>query len=226
MNCQKNNKDQKSQRVYQELTVRNIRVESYRLLNQFVRKGQIVLAGSSLAEQFPVNELLNQTENRYIVYNRGISGDTTYDLLNTMNECIFDLEPSKIFINIGTNDIGRADYSEDTLIQNYISILAQIKERLPQSIIYVLSYYPVNSDLAFIPEEQRKSMFATRTNEAINRANERVMCMASDLGCEYIDVHSILLNSMGSLDEKYTVEGIHLYPNAYQLILQTLIRYF
>jgi len=34
------------------------KVERYRRLNRFVRKGQIVFAGSSLMEQFPIYELL------------------------------------------------------------------------------------------------------------------------------------------------------------------------
>ena len=41
-----------------------------------------------------------------VIYNRGISPpSTTDDLIKVMNECIFDLKPSKIFINIGSNDI-------------------------------------------------------------------------------------------------------------------------
>ena len=82
------------------------KVRKYKILNQYAKKGQILFVGSSLMEFFPINELQQTLEKQYIIYNRGIGGYVTTELLNSMEECIFELEPSKIFINIGTNDIG------------------------------------------------------------------------------------------------------------------------
>jgi lysophospholipase L1-like esterase len=196
-------------------------------LNKLAKMGQILFAGSSLAENFPVNELLNSMDKRYIVYNRGISGDTTNGLIGTMEECIFELSPSKIFINIGTNDMNEQSYVEDILINNYKNILLKIRERLPQTKIYVLSYYPVNSGkTSSLTKEIKEVMFATRTNKAINHVNLRLIELAEELNCEYIDVHSILLDDVGNLDEKYTLEGIHLKPNAYNVVLNTIVKFF
>lgn len=118
-------------------------------------------------------------------------------------------------------------YVEDILIDNYKHILLQIKERLPQTKIYIMSYYPVNSNKkSGLNEEIKKAMFATRTNKAINKANLRLETLAKELSCGYIDVHSILLDNIKNLDEKYTLEGIHLKPNAYEVVLNTLIKYF
>lgn len=79
---------------------RKNRLKSYKLLNQSAKKGQILFVGSSLMEQFPINELQQTLEKDYVIYNRGIGGYVTTDLSNSMEECIFELEPSKIFINI------------------------------------------------------------------------------------------------------------------------------
>ena len=49
----------------------------YRILNQYVRKGEILFAGSSLMEQFPVYEFLLDDGLPYVIYNRGIGGFTT-----------------------------------------------------------------------------------------------------------------------------------------------------
>ena len=186
-------------------------------LNKIALKGQTVLVGSSLMEQFPVHELLNHMDKHYIIYNRGIGGYTTADLLDSMDECIIELSPSKIFINIGTNDMNE-NYSEDALIENYRRILTHIKSILPQTSVYILSYYPINS--------HRKKKTSERTNDVIKRANIRLMKFADELSYSYIDVGSLLLDSNGELDEKYTMDGIHLLPEAYNVVLGILINYF
>ena len=84
---------------------KNEKLERYRHLNKYVKKGQILFTGSSLMEQFPINEIAMTHGLDAVIYNRGIGGYTIPEMLDAMNEQIFDVEPSKIFINIGTNDI-------------------------------------------------------------------------------------------------------------------------
>lgn len=206
---------------------RAIKLERFKQLNPTSIKGQIVFSGSSLTEQFPINEMLQNLDQRYILYNRGIGGDTTYNLLEDIDVCIFDLCPSKLFINIGSNDIGSPDYNEEILFSNYEKILNQIKERLPNTKVYLLSYYPVNpykeSD---IPNEYKSTMFATRTNKTISSANKRASLLAEHFNYTYIDVSSPLFDADGNLKEEYTLEGIHMWPIAYQKVLEILIKYF
>ena len=92
------------------------KLERYRILNQNVKKGEILFTGSSLMEQFPINELLMTQGMSQVIYNRGIGGFTTQDMLLCMEEMVFGTEPSRIFINIGTNDIGSPDYKLETLM--------------------------------------------------------------------------------------------------------------
>ena len=80
------------------------RLERYRILNEKVKKGEILFTGSSLMEQFPIDELRMTEEMDAVIYNRGIGGFTTEDMLQCMEEMVFGTEPGKIFINIGTND--------------------------------------------------------------------------------------------------------------------------
>ena len=65
------------------------KLERYRVLNRNVRKGEILFTGSSLMEQFPINELLMTNGMRQVVYNRGIGGFTTSDMLSHMEEMVF-----------------------------------------------------------------------------------------------------------------------------------------
>ena len=196
---------------------RTEKLQKYRQLNAMARKGQIVFAGSSLAEQFPVNELLQTLGGGDIVYNRGISGDTSRDLIGSLEECVFALEPSKIFLNIGTNDMNER-YSQRQLLDNYAFILERMKARLPKTRVYVLAYYPVTDSI--------RSEFAQRTNEAIRQANEKLAEMALNFGYTYVDVHSVLCKEDRALRDDYTSDGVHLLPNAYLEVLKILIGYF
>src|SRR5690625_1633047 len=95
------------------------KLKRYKYLNQFIAKGQILFVGSSLMEQFPINEFQQTLDKKLIIYNRGVSGFITEGLLSVMDTCIFELVPSKIFINIGTNDIASPNYKRENLIANY-----------------------------------------------------------------------------------------------------------
>lgn len=201
------------------------KLERYRILNQNVKKGEILFTGSSLMEQFPVNELLMTNGMDQVVYNRGIGGFTTTDMLQHMEEMVFGTEPSRIFINIGTNDIGSPDYQLEALLERYEEIIVRIQERLPEAEINMMAYYPVN-ETDKIPEgEWGKTAFVTRTNENINIANAAIENLAAKKGCRFINVNEGLADERGKLKKEYTIEGIHMYANGYQVVLQNLKKY-
>lgn len=201
------------------------KLERYRILNQNVKKGEILFTGSSLMEQFPVNELLMTNGMDQVIYNRGIGGFTTTDMLQHMEEMVFGTEPSRIFINIGTNDIGSPEYQLETLLERYEEIIVRIQERLPEAEINMMAYYPVN-ETDKIPEgEWGKTAFVTRTNENINIANAAIENLAAKKGCRFINVNEGLADERGKLKKEYTIEGIHMYANGYQVVLQNLKKY-
>lgn len=204
-------------------------IEQYRILNQYAEKGEILFTGSSLMEQFPLNELLQSNGMHLVAYNRGVSGFTTQDMLSCMEEQVFGTEPSIIFINIGTNDIANPNLTfEEALagmLINYREILARIKERLPRTEVYVMAYYPVNEIDDFVPDEVKKTMFCNRNNRNIVVANREVEKLAVEMGYRFINVNDGLCDERGVLRKEYTIEGIHMYANGYQTVLQNLKMY-
>lgn len=201
------------------------KLERYRILNQNVKKGEILFTGSSLMEQFPINELLMTNGMTQIIYNRGIGGFTTTDMLNYMEEMVFATEPSRIFINIGTNDIGAPDYQLHMLMERYEKIISLIQKRLPQAEINMMAYYPVNEIARLSEGEWVGRLFLTRTNENIGRANEAVKQLAQKKGCRFLDVNRGLTDEHGRLKKEFTIEGIHMYANGYQVVLDNLKPY-
>lgn len=204
-------------------------ITNYKILNQFAKKGQILFVGSSLMEQFPIHEMQHTLALNHIIYNRGIGGFVTSDLLQQMEVCIFELAPSKMFINIGTNDIASADgdYNLSRLVANYDKILTQILGRLPNCKVHVMAFYPVNAaaDFPSVDAAQKSLLFKTRTNAAIREANEAIKELALQHGCAFIDVNEGLFDERGNLREEYSVDGIHMWANGYAVILGNLLKY-
>lgn len=203
------------------------KVRNYKSRNKYAIKGQILFAGSSLMEGFPINEFQQTLDRQYIIYNRGIGGYVTADLLESMEECIFELAPSKIFINIGTNDISLPGYKKEDLLTNYGNILTRIKERLPECKVYVMAYYPINAKADFpgIDRATKQEMFRSRTNANILEANAVVEELAKRHGYEFINVNDGLYDGEGNLKAEYSVEGVHMWPSGYAVVLQNLRKY-
>ena len=198
------------------------KLERFRRLNKFVRKGQIVFAGSSLMEQFPVNELLMDLGIHLTIYNRGVGGFTTAELTEALEPCIIDLAPKHLFINIGTNDLNGPDYTLSGLIKRYESILRVIRERLPETKLYLLAYYPVNE----VVGSQNPSMgqvFQFRANARIREANQAVEQLARRMDAVYLDLNDSITDESGNMKVEYTIEGMHMYADGYMEILRHLL---
>ena len=127
--------------------------KNFQHLNKYIKKGQILFTGSSLMEHFPVAELYAESDlsrDGLLVYNRGIGGYTTDEFLRDIDTMLLDLEPSRLFINIGTNDMNSTPAASDSnasadipsdaddepswmphLLENYEKILQICQEKLP-----------------------------------------------------------------------------------------------
>lgn len=200
------------------------KINRYRRLNRMVRPHQILFVGSSLMEQFPIYELLLDEQLPYTIYNRGIGGFTTRELLENMDACIYDLQPDYIYINIGTNDLNAPNYTEEGLIDRYREILRGIREHLPAAKLHLLAYYPVNPVVAeSIPHA--KAALQQRTNTRITSANAAVEKLAAEFGAAYLDLNAGITDGSGNLKAEYTIEGMHMYGNGYKPVLDALLPY-
>ena len=191
-------------------------VSRYREENRTALPGQIVFTGSSLMEMFPVHlwaEELGPDAPR--VYNRGVGGYRTEDMLPILDALVTDLAPRRVFINIGTNDLSDAAVTIDALISRYDGILRRIQEALPGVELILMAYYPSNYDAA---DEGMKACLRIRTNERIRQANQAVEALAARRGCRYMDFNAPLTDAQGRLKAEYTIEGMHIRPEGYRAI--------
>ncbi len=198
------------------------KLERYRRLNKFVKPGQILFVGSSLMEQFPILELIEGERLPLLIYNRGIGGYTTSELRAALEPCVFDLAPKYIFINIGTNDLNGPDYEESELMARYEDILRAIRERLPDTKIFMLAYYPTCPEVGN-RNPYIRGLFQYRTNERIASANRAVRELAGKIGAEFLDLNGCITDEKGDMRPDITVEGMHMYADGYKPILEALL---
>ncbi len=198
------------------------KLKKYHQKNLTAHKGKIVFTGSSLMEMFPIEKFMDERGNPYIIYNRGMSGFKTEDMVKVLDICVFELEPSRIFINIGTNDLSDPNISISQMIENYGTILDKIKKRLPGAEIYLMAYYPVNYDAA---SEEMKPCLEIRNNRKITLANKEVKKLAQRFCGKYIDINDNLKDEQGRLKASYTIEGMHIKEEGYRAILDDILKY-
>ena len=221
--------DQIRQQVMQTLMAHFARekekkLTSFRQQNAYIRKGQVLFTGSSLMEQFPVVEYCIN-EGLPTAYNRGIGGYTTDEFLAAIGPMLLDLQPSKLFINIGTNDIKPMPEGEDWyehLSSNYRKICEITRDQLPETVVYMMAYYPVNPDA---PGAKDNPGMKVRTNANIDRANRMVENLAAEFGFHYIDVNDGLKDAQGCLQLEHTQDGIHFDAAAYRTVFERLKKY-
>lgn len=204
------------------MTDKEMKVERYREQNKSVQHGQTVFTGSSLMEMFPISKLLEEHGEETIIYNRGIGGFLTYELLDVIDVCVLDLKPSKVFINIGTNDLSWSNIPISDVIANYDKIITAIEQALPDVEIYLMAYYPVNYEAA---TEKMKECLKIRTNKKINTANIEVEKLAQRHGQKYIDINAKLKDNLGRLRAEFTIEGMHINEDGYRAIYEDIMAY-
>ena len=188
--------------------------QNYRELNQVsVKEPDIIFIGDSIVEYYPLCELL-QTDKRMV--NRGIRGYKTDLLLENLDAHLFGQALDKVFILIGTNDIGKEMPQTETL-SNLEAVIQEISRDYPLAQIQLLSVLPVNEAPGY------KSTVYVRTNEKIQALNKAYQELAQAYyQVSYVDVYSSLLDEVGQLAEAYTTDGLHLSVAGYRILAQAL----
>ncbi len=187
------------------------KVNSFEVQNSNLSKNQIVFLGDSITDLFLLDDYFYDIE--LATYNRGIIGDKTAGVLNRLKTSVLDLEPSKVVIMIGINDINsNIDLLE--IYQNYVNILTEIKTKLPSVKIYCMSILPVNSiAINYFPEIN--VAYATESVLFLNSQIKNFINTQEDM--TYIDLFSLLADENNLLKEEYTYDGLHYNTSGYDL---------
>jgi lysophospholipase L1-like esterase len=164
--------------------------------------GRIIFLGNSITEMGNWQKATNDTT----VINRGIGGDITYGVLKRLKD-ITDRQPSKLFILLGINDIGK-DIPDAVIADNYLKIVKEVHDKCPQTKIYVESILPLNPTMANFPQHYDKE-------EHVLSVNKLLKANAQAGNYTFVDIFHLFVDADGRLKSQYSYEGLHLKPEAY-----------
>lgn len=166
----------------------NARYADYEVEVAFL--GDSLTDGYDLAKYYP----------RYVTANRGIGGDTTYDLQGRLPVSVYDLKPQVAVMLIGANN-------PETMLDNYEDILIGLRDNLPDTEVVLLSMTAMGGDVW------------GRWNAQACYNNVSIQLLAEKYGFTYVDLFTPLYDvATGEVREGYTVDGGHFTHEGYTVL--------
>ncbi len=165
-----------------------------------VAPGRVIFLGNSITEMGDWKRLTGDST----VVNRGIGGDITFGMLKRLS-LVTDLKPSKIFLLIGINDIGK-DIPPPVIAQNIGRIIDRIRMESPGTTVILQTLLPVNPTVNQFPQHYDK-------NDKVLAVNTLLRTLAKEKQVALADLHPLFTNKQGLLREDLTGDGLHLDPN-------------
>ena len=109
------------------------KANAFHSINEIALKGEIVIFGSTYMANFPFYELANKCHLEHAIYNRSIDGMTTADAEELLQSCVLEIEPQKVFLQLG-----ESDQAPEDALQHYETILRMIRKTLPSTKVYLI----------------------------------------------------------------------------------------
>lgn len=174
-------------------------------------KGGIVFLGDSITDGYPLDKFYTD----YKVINRGITSDTTADVLARLENTCLIMQPKIIVLLIGVNNLG-ADIS--AVVNDIEKILKAIFAASSDTKVVLQSLYPLN-------KTQSKGFSGyqgTIDNSMVINCNKAIKPLAEKYGFIYADVYSALLDENLNFAKKYTGDGLHPNSEGYAVVTTVL----
>lgn len=139
--------------------------------------------------------------------NRGISGQTTPQMLVRFRQDVIDLHPKVVLILAGTNDIaGNTGPARLGDIEGNLATFSELAHRHHIRVI-LASVTPIND---YVPA--KRDFFTDRSMAKIIKMNDWLKGYCEGTGDIYLDYFSALVDKNGMLKKDLSDDGLH--PNA------------
>jgi lysophospholipase L1-like esterase len=163
---------------------------------------RVVFFGDAITDKWTLNQYF--PDKHYI--NRGISGQTTSQMLLRFRQDVINLHPDVVVILAGTNDIaGNTGPISIEDIEGNLTSMAELA-RAHDIPLVLSSVTPVNN---YTPASER--FFADRPPSEILRLNEWMKAYCANTNCYYLDYFDSMVDGSGLLKRSLSEDGLH--PN-------------
>jgi len=169
--------------------------------------GRVVFLGDSITDGW---RLANSFPGKPYV-NRGISGQTTPQMLARFYRDVVNLQPAAVIILAGTNDIARntGPLTAEMIQDNFRAIIELAQAHKIKVILCAL--LPV-SDYGKRPQTQG------RPPSDVLKLNAWLREYAAQVGAVYADYYAALVDDKGFLRQGFSQDGLHPNPQGYELM--------
>ncbi len=124
------------------------------------------------------------------------------------------MQVNTVYIMLGVNDWAGAHI--DDCIENYAALLANIREAVPDAVIYVQSCTPVT----------QKGEKAKLTNAGLDSFNASLQALCEQTGAHYIDIATALKDETNCLNPAYSSDNyVHMSKEGAQAWIGALYQY-
>lgn len=166
---------------------------------------RIVLLGDSITEFWSQIQPDFFANTSYI--NRGISGQTTPQMLIRFRPDVLDLHPDVVVILAGVNDIAgnTGPTTNDAIFGNIISMVELAKANAIKVIL--CSVLPANN-FYWRPNE--------KAAETIIQLNQLIQSYAKEHDIPYVDYHSAMADAKNGLPKEFSEDSVHPNLKGYQ----------
>lgn len=149
--------------------------------------------------------------------NRGISGQTTPQMLIRFRPDVIALKPAVVVILAGTNDI--AGNTGPTTLQSIQDNLASMVDlaRIHRIRVVLASLLPV-SDYEKTAEGQPRNQTTRRPPGQIKALNQWLKNYAVENKLTYLDYYSAMIDDKGFLKDELSDDGLHPNEQGYQVM--------
>lgn len=174
-----------------------------------IQNPKVVFIGNSITQGWAEKCPDFFKDNNFV--GRGISGQTSPQLLLRFRKDVVELNPDVVVINIGTNDIAEntGDYNPSFTLDN-IKSMAEIAEN--NGIKVILS--------AVLPVEKYKWRPEVKdSSQKIDALNKEIKAYADSKGFEYIDYNTPMRNAKGGMICDYATDGVHPTLEGYAIMM-------
>ncbi len=189
-------------------------IDRYESANQRAKKVKVVLIGDSITEGWWRQDSTFFINQNYV--GRGISGQTSPQLLVRFRQDVINLKPKAVVIHIGTNDIAQntGPYLQKYTLQHIQSMIDLAKANKIQ--VFLASVLPA-TQFKWRPEVGDQSSTIVALNEAIKD-------LAVKNKATYIDYHSAVKNSQNGMDPSIAPDGVHPNKEGFEIMKAVLTK--
>ncbi len=178
-----------------------------RLIAAGAVKGRVVFMGDSITDGW---ELAKYFPGKPYV-NRGISGQTTPQMLVRMYPDVIRLEPAAIIILAGTNDIARNTGPETLqMVEDNFRGMCELAGRHDIKVVLCL--------LTPVSDYTKYKQTSHRPPSDILQLNDWLRSFAAEMHAQVADYYSALVDGRGMLKEGFSDDGLHPNARGYELM--------